>query len=104
MKGIIMMLTVALVMAVMMMASVMPAFAQGRGEGHKAKRLAQKGATRVKEFPKRRRSILPRERVDRNPSPSGARSLRRASTTHHRALFAPLQGLLSIPQKDANRR
>ena len=33
MKRIIMMLTVALVMAVMMMASVMPAFAQGRGEG-----------------------------------------------------------------------
>jgi hypothetical protein len=33
MKRVIMLLTVALVMALMMVASVMPAFAQGRGEG-----------------------------------------------------------------------
>ena len=42
MKRIIMMLTVALVMAVMM-ASVMPAFAQGRGEGAQGEAVGPEG-------------------------------------------------------------
>ena len=43
MKRIIMMLTVALVLAVMMMASVMPAFAQGRGEGPQGEAVGPEG-------------------------------------------------------------
>ena len=43
MKRIIMMLTVALVMAVMMMASVIPAFAQGRGEGAQGEAVGPEG-------------------------------------------------------------
>ena len=43
MKRIIMMLTVALVMAVMMMASVMPAFAQGRGQGAQGEAVGPQG-------------------------------------------------------------
>jgi hypothetical protein len=45
MKRIIMMLTVALVMAVMMVASVMPAFAQGRGEGAQGEAVGPEGET-----------------------------------------------------------
>jgi hypothetical protein len=43
MKRIIMKLTAALVMAVMMMASVMPAFAQGRGEGAQGEAVGPQG-------------------------------------------------------------
>ena len=43
MKRIIMMLTVALVLALMMMASVMPAFAQGRGEGAQGEAVGPEG-------------------------------------------------------------
>ena|SRR5215203_2962034 len=43
MKRIIMMLTVALVMALMMMASVMPAFAQGRGQGAQGAAVGPEG-------------------------------------------------------------
>ena len=43
MKRIIMKLTAALVMAVMMMASVMPAFAQGRGEGAQGEAVGPEG-------------------------------------------------------------
>ena len=43
MKRIIMMLTVALVMAPMMMASVMPAFAQGRGQGAQGEAVGPQG-------------------------------------------------------------
>jgi hypothetical protein len=43
MKRIIMILTVALVMAVMMVASIMPAFAQGRGEGAQGEAVGPEG-------------------------------------------------------------
>ena len=43
MKRIITMLTVAFVMAAMMVASVMPAFAQGRGEGAQGVALGPEG-------------------------------------------------------------
>ena len=43
MKRIIMKLTAALVMALMMMASVMPAFAQGRGQGAQGEAVGPEG-------------------------------------------------------------
>ena len=43
MKRIMMMLKVALVLAVVMMASVMPAFAQGRGEGPQGEAVGPQG-------------------------------------------------------------
>jgi hypothetical protein len=43
MKRIIMLLSVALVMAVMTVASVMPAFAQGRGEGAQGEAVGPEG-------------------------------------------------------------
>src|ERR671911_919778 len=52
MKRIIMKLTVALVMAVMMMASVMPAFAQGRGEGAQGEAVGPEGGNPGEGIPK----------------------------------------------------
>jgi hypothetical protein len=52
MKRIIMKLTAALVMAVMMMASVMPAFAQGRGEGAQGEAVGPEGSNPGKGIPK----------------------------------------------------
>ena len=52
MKRIIMMLTVALVLTVMMMASVMPAFAQGRGEGAQGEAVGPEGGNPGEGIPK----------------------------------------------------
>jgi hypothetical protein len=98
-----MLLSVALVMAVMTVASVMPAFAQGRGEGAQGEAVGPQGETLAKEFLSSRK-LEPRASREISPSRSGGRSPRQALITLQEALFAPLQGLLSIPQKDANRR
>ena len=52
MKRIITMLTVALVIAVMMVASVMPAFAQGRGEGPQGEAVGPEGGNPGEGIPK----------------------------------------------------
>ena len=52
MKRIITMLTVALVIAVMMVASVMPAFAQGRGEGAQGAAVGPEGGSPGEGIPK----------------------------------------------------
>ena len=101
MKRITMILTVALVIAAMMLANLMPAFAQGRGEGPQGVATGPEGGNPGQGVPQTQAEHPSGATVDRNPSPSGARSLRRVSTTLHRALFAPLRGLLSVPQGGA---
>jgi len=89
MRRIVLILTVALVMAAMMMVSIMPAFAQMGGP---------EGGNPGQGIPRQQERGTAGE-SGRQPLPFGGRSLRQAWRTLHRVLFAPLQGLHSMPQK-----
>ena len=88
MKRILLILTVVLVMAAMMVASVMPAFAQGQGPqgGNPGEGICKHNPGTAGESGRQ------------SPSRLEGWSLRRALRTLQRVLYSPLQGLLSVPR------